>query len=60
MVSFSNTDGARYDFVNGQSTLPSNPIQMDVKIPVKPSSFEWMQMGALLGAHTLIEQIKFI
>jgi hypothetical protein len=40
MVSFSNTDGARYDFVNGQSTLPSNPIQMDVKIPVKPSSFE--------------------
>lgn len=25
MVSFSNTDGARYDSVNGQSTVPSNP-----------------------------------
>jgi hypothetical protein len=60
MVSFSNTDGACYDSVNGQSTVPSNPIQMDVKIPVKPSGFDLMQMGALLGAHVLIEQIKFI
>ncbi|WP_434583640.1 hypothetical protein ACMYSP_19285 [Klebsiella sp. R390] len=60
MVSFSNTDGARYDSVNGQSTEPSNPIQMDVKIPVKSSSFDLMQMGALMGAHALIEQIKFI
>ncbi len=34
MVSFSNTDGAHYDSVNGQSTLPSNPIQMDIKFPL--------------------------
>lgn len=54
MVSFSNTAGARYDSVNGQSTLPSNPIQMDVKISVKSSSFDLMQMGARLGAHALI------
>ena len=60
MVSFSNADGARYDFVNGKSTEPSNLITMDVKIPVKPSSLDLMQMGALLGAHTLIEQIKSI
>lgn len=60
MVSFSNTDGAHYNSVNGHSTEPSNPLQMDVKIPVKLSSFDLMQMGALLGAHTLIEQIKSI
>lgn len=60
MVSFSNTESARYDSVNAQSTVPSNLIQMDVKIPVKPSSFDLMQMGALLGAHALIEQIKYI
>ena len=53
MVLFSNKDSARYDFVKGQSTEPSNPIQMDVKIPVKSSSFDLMQMGALLGAHAL-------
>ena len=60
MVSFSNADGAHCDSVNGQTTVPSNPIQMDVKIPVKPSNFDLMQMGALLGAHALIEQIKII
>ena len=54
MVSFSNTAGARYDSVNGQITLPSNPIQMEVKISVKSSSFDLMQMGARLGAHALI------
>ncbi len=60
MVSFSNTDGAHCDSINGQSILPSNPIQMDVKIPVKSSSFDLMRMGALMGAHALIEQVKFI
>lgn len=29
MVSFSSMDGARYDSVNGQSTVPSNPIQFN-------------------------------
>lgn len=53
MVSFSNADSAHCDSVNGQTTVPSNPIQMDVKIPVKSSSFDLMQMGALLGAHAL-------
>ncbi|SCM55010.1 hypothetical protein BN1044_04523 [Hafnia alvei] len=60
MVSFSNADGARCDSVNGQSAVTSNPIQMDVKIPVKPSSFDLLQTGALLGAHALTKQIKFI
>lgn len=55
MVSFSNADGARYDPENSQSTVPSNPTQMDVKIPVKLSSFDLLQTGALLGAHALFE-----
>lgn len=55
MVSFSNADGARCDSVNGQSTAPSKRIQIVEKIPVKPSSFDLLQMGALLGAHALIE-----
>lgn len=58
MVSFSNTDGAHCDSVNSQSTMPSKTVQMDVKIPVQPSSFDLLQMGALLGAHELIEQTK--
>lgn len=60
MVSLSNADGTRYDSVNGQSTAPSKRIQMNVKISVQSSSFDLMQMGALLGAQALIEQIKFI
>lgn len=58
MVSFSNADGAHYDFVNGQSTVPSKPIQMDEKIPVQPSNFDAMQMGALLGALRFIKHNK--
>lgn len=58
MVSFSNTDGAHYDSVTSQSTVPSKPIQMDVKIPVQPSNFDAMQMGALLGAHYFMKHNK--
>jgi len=58
MVSFSNAGSAHCDSVNGQSTMPSKIVQMDVKIPVQPSSFDLLQMGALLGAHELIEQTK--
>ncbi|MEG0057814.1 hypothetical protein [Hafnia sp.] len=60
MVSFLNTDNIHCDSVTGHYPLPSSSIPMDVKIPVKSSSFDLMQMGALLGAHALIEQIKFI
>lgn len=55
MVSFSNADSAGYDSVNGQSTVPSKTIQMDVKIPVQPSNFDAMQKGALLGAPSFIK-----
>ncbi|EAM8207598.1 hypothetical protein FHE25_12100 [Salmonella enterica] len=58
MASFSNADGAHCDSVNGQSTVPSKTVQMDVKIPIQPSSFDLLQTGALLGAHELIEQTK--
>lgn len=58
MVSFSNTDGAHYDSVNSQGTVQSKTLQMDVKILVQPSSFDLLHMGALLGAHELIEQTK--
>ncbi|WP_145504196.1 hypothetical protein [Yersinia vastinensis] len=58
MVSFSNTDGAHYDSVNGQSTVPSKLIQMDVKIPVQPSNFDALQKGALMGASMFMEHDK--
>ena len=50
MVSFSNADGAHYDSVNSQVTVQSKTLQMEVKIPLQPSSFDLLQMGALLGA----------
>ena len=43
---------------NSQVTVQSKTLQMDVKIPLQPSSFDLLQMGALLGAHELIEQTK--
>ncbi len=58
MVLFSNVDGARYDSVTGPYTLPSNSIQMDVKVPVQPSNFDALQKGALMGASTFIEHDK--
>lgn len=58
MVSFSNTDGAHCDSVNGQSTMPSKTVQMDVKIPVQPSNFDALQMGALLGAPGFMKHGK--
>lgn len=58
MVSFSNADGAHYDSVNSQVTVQSKTLQMDVKIPLQHSSFDLLQMGALLGAHELTEQTK--
>lgn len=58
MVSFSNTDGAHCDSVVDHYTLPSNSIQMDVKVPVQPSNFDVMQKGALMGASKFMEQDK--
>ena len=58
MVSFSNTDGAHYDSVNGQSTVPSKPIQLDEKIPVQSSNFDVRQLGALLGASIFMDHNK--
>lgn len=58
MVSFSNTDGAHYDSVNGQSTVPSKPIRMGEKIPVQPSNFDAHQMGASPGASPFIKHNK--
>lgn len=58
MVSFSNVDGAHYDSVDNQGIVQSKTLKMDVKIPVQPSRFDLLQMGALLGAHELIEQTK--
>lgn len=58
MVSFSNTDGAHYDSVNGQSTVPSKPIQLDEKIPVQSSNFDVRQLGALLGASIFMNHNK--
>lgn len=58
MVSFSNTGGAHCDSVIGHYTLPSNSIQMDVKVPVQPSNFDALQMGALLGALLFIKHNK--
>ena len=60
MISFSNADGAQYDSAIDQSTEPSKRVQTDFKIPVQPSNLDAPQKGALLGAHALIEQIKFI
>lgn len=51
MVLFSNIDGARYDSITGHYTLPSNSIQMDVKVPVQPSNFDALQKGPSMGAH---------
>ncbi|MCZ6192168.1 hypothetical protein O5161_26560, partial [Escherichia coli] len=39
-------------------TLPSNSIQMDVKVPVQLSNFDALQKGALMGASTFMEQDK--
>ncbi|HDR2588671.1 TPA: hypothetical protein QCI16_004446 [Enterobacter ludwigii] len=58
MVSFSNTDGAHCDSVAEHYTLPSNRIQMDVKVPVQPSNFGALQKGALMGASKFMEQDK--
>lgn len=58
MVSFSNTDGAHCDSVVNHYTLPSNSIQMDVKVPVQPSNFDALQKGALMGASMFMEQDK--
>ena len=58
MVSFSNTVGAHCDSVVDHYTLPSNSIQMDVKVPVQPSNFDALQKGALMGASTFIERDK--
>ncbi|EIX3892550.1 hypothetical protein MJ964_004543 [Salmonella enterica] len=58
MVSFSNTDGAHCDSVNSQSTMSSKTVQMDVKIPVQPSNFDALQMGALLGAPGFMKHGK--
>lgn len=58
MVSFSNTDGAHCDSVVDHYTLPSNSIQMDVKVPVQLSNFDALQKGALMGASTFMKQDK--
>ncbi|EGP1729847.1 hypothetical protein IV620_004287 [Salmonella enterica] len=58
MVSFSNTDGAHCDSVNSQSTMSSKTVQIDVKIPVQPSNFDALQMGALLGAPGFMKHGK--
>lgn len=58
MVSFSNTDGARYDSVNIQGTVQSKTTQMDAKIPVQPSNFDVLQKGALMGASSFTKHNK--
>lgn len=58
MVSFSNTDGAHCDSVVDHYTLPSNSIQMDVKVPVQPSNFDVLQKGALMGASLFMKYDK--
>lgn len=58
MVSFSNTDDEHCDSVTGHYTLPSNSIKMDVKVPVQPSNFDALQMGALLGALLFMKHNK--
>lgn len=58
MVSFSNTDGARYDSERSQCTVLSKSIQIDVKVPVQPSTFDILQEGALMGAPTFMEYDK--
>lgn len=58
MVSCSNTDGAHCDSVVDHYTLPSNSIQIDVKVPVQPSNFDALQKGALMGASIFMEQYK--
>lgn len=58
MVSFSNTDGAHCDSVADHYTLPSNRIQMGVKVLVQPSNFGALQKGALMGASTFMEHDK--
>lgn len=49
MVLFLSTDGVRCDSVNGQSTVPSKPIQMDVKVPVQPSILTYCEWGPYWG-----------
>lgn len=51
MVLFSNADGAHCDSVKGHYPLPSNSIQMDVKVPFRPSNFDVLQKGPSMGAH---------
>lgn len=58
MVSFSNADGAHSDSVHGHSSVPSKPVQMDIKIPVQPSNFDALQNGALMGASLFMEYDK--
>ncbi|WP_185922686.1 hypothetical protein [Hafnia paralvei] len=58
MVSFSNTDGAHCDSVKGHYTLPSNSIQIDVKVPVQPSNFGALHKGALMGASIFMKHDK--
>ena len=58
MVSFSNADGAHCDSVNGQSTVPSKTVKIDVKIPVQPSNFDVLQKGALMGAPSFMKYDK--
>ncbi|MCS2169552.1 hypothetical protein MUU46_04330 [Scandinavium sp. TWS1a] len=58
MVLFSNANNARCDSAHGQNIVLSNPFQMDVKIPVQPSNFDALQMGALLGAHDFMKLNK--
>jgi hypothetical protein len=49
MVLFSNADGAHCDSVKGHYPLPSNSIQMDVKVPFRPSNFDVLQKGPQWG-----------
>jgi len=58
MVSFPNADGAHCDSVEDHYTLPSNSIQMDVKVPVQPSNFDELHKGALMGASIFMEPNK--
>jgi len=58
MVSFSNADGAHCDSVNGQSTVPSKTVKIDVKIPVQSSNFDVLQKGALMGASLFMKYDK--
>ncbi|MDF7680466.1 hypothetical protein PT300_07630 [Enterobacteriaceae bacterium ESL0689] len=58
MLPFLSTGGANYDSVNGKNTVPSNSIQIDVKVPVQPSNFVVLQEGALMGAFLFMKYDK--